>query len=193
MTAIRKIKNESLKRIKNKSAKIIQLNIFEQQEKIITDKLINALWSFIKGALWLNVEFSTAEEKYFKQLLAEHFEANQNPKQTFKNLIERVCLAKRYVQRKPGRYISKPQDWLNIHYPHGLIRTAQWLNEVNKVRQNVPEYNLGITTLANGILKFIYSPNKTTVKKYKALLIEQNQTELLQLFYNTIIHIHYSI
>jgi hypothetical protein len=100
---------------KKQSAKIIQLNIFQQPQQKETAKLINALWGAASSSLWFNKTFSEKETEQYKELIGEHFFNGKESKHNFKELIERICLEKRYVARKRGRYISKPQDYLNIH------------------------------------------------------------------------------
>lgn len=189
MKAIRKTKSKS----KKSKGKSIQLDIFRQPDQIETEQLIGGLFNVIQGSLWLNKTFSAKEKENLKELLADHFYNGKTGKRNFKELIERICLVKRYVARKRGRYISKPQDWLNIHYPLGLAGTASWLNKVNEVRSDVPEYNKGITTLANAILKYIENPGHFTFYKYRRLLMEQKQFDLLQIFNNTIINLQYGL
>lgn len=190
MSAIRKTNSKSKKSGKGK---VIQLNAFANKDQITTGQLINGLWNVAQGALWINRNFTASEKLQLKKLIAEHFFNGKTNKRTFKELVERICLAKRYVARKRGRYISKPQDWLNIHYPLGLAGTGAWLERVNEVRADVPEYNKGITTLAKGILKFIESPSEATFYRYRRLLIEQRQFDLLQIFNNTIINLQYAL
>lgn len=176
----------------SKSAKIIQLNIFQQPQQKTNSKLVNAIWGAVSFSLWPYKTFDSSEVDYFKALIGEHFLNGRDAKKNFKEIIERVCLAKRYVARKRGRYISKPQDYLNVHYPLGLAGTASWLQQVNVVRKDVPEYNKGISTLAKALLAFIDSPAITTYHKGRKQLLDQNQFDLLQVFNNTIIHLEYN-
>jgi len=187
------IKKSNAKTKNSSKGKVIQLNVFQQPNQTETKHLINGLWNVAQGALWINRNFTPKEKENLKELIADHFYNAKNNKRNFKELVERICLAKRYVARKRGRYISKPQDWLNIHYPLGLTGTSAWLNKVNEVRADVPEYNQGINTLAKGILKFIESPTAPTFYRYRRLLMEQKQFDLLQIFNNTIINLQYSL
>lgn len=176
---------------KKQSAKIIQLNLFQQPQQKETSKLINAVWGVVSSSLWFNKTFSEKETEQYKDLIGEHFFNGKEGKRNFKELIERICLAKRYVARKRGRYISKPQDYLNIHYPLGLTGTAGWLQQVNEVRKDVPEYNKGITTLAKVLLSFIENPSAVAFHRGRKQLAEQNQFDLIQVYNNTIIHLQY--
>ncbi len=178
---------------KKKAAKIIQLTLFQQPHQKQVTKLITAVWATVSSSLWFNKTFTAKETEQYKELIGEHFLNGKDTKRNFKELIERICLAKRYVARKRGRYISKPQDYLNIHYPLGLSGTAAWLQQVNVVRKDVPEYNKGITTLAKALLCFIESPDMATFQRGRRQLAEQNQFDLIQIYNNTIIHLQYGL
>lgn len=179
-------KNKSARRANNKK-------VFRHANHISTNTLINGLWNVAQAGLWPNQNFSEKEKAALKELIADHFNNNKSNKRNFKELMERICLAKRYVSRKRGRYISKPQDWLNIHYPLGLAGTSAWLERVNEVRSDVPEYNKGIQTFAKAVLCFLESPGENTFHKFRKQLIEQRQFDLLQVFYTSIINHQYAI
>jgi hypothetical protein len=140
------------------------------------------------ASLWNSRQFSAKEKNTFKKLIAEHFDANKSVKKQFIEIVERICLAKRYVFRKRGRYVSKPIDWLNVHYKNGLSGTATWLQEVKEQRKTAPEYNKGITAFAKAIYDYSINPSAYTFYKHRRILITQGQADLLQLFYSTIIY-----
>jgi len=185
MNAVKKSKNAS------KEAKVIKLNALRQPDQLI--KSIDGIWNIAHAALWPNVQFTQKETVQMKALISDHFRNGKSSSTTFRELTERICLAKRYVARKRGRYISKPQDWLNINYPLGLSGTESWLDKVKEIRSSVPDYNQGITTFAKSAAEFINKPTAATYYKFRRRLIEQKQFDLLQIFNTTIIHFQFSI
>ncbi len=190
-TKTKQAQSVAIRKQKKTSAKIIRLNTFKQPHQIQTETLVNALWGVASSAFWFNKAFTEPEITSFKELLGEHFFNGKSSQQNFKELIERICLAKRYVTRKHGRYVAKPQDYLNIYYPLGLTGTSAWLQQVNVIRKNVPDYNKGITLLAKALLAFIEKPNAAVYQRGRKQLIGNNQFDLLQLFNNTIIHLQF--
>lgn len=192
MKATKTAAQPAAKSKRKQSAKVIQLNVFQQPHQKETSKLINAIWGAVSTSLWPYKNFDKSEIDYFKELIGEHFLNGRDAKRNFKEIIERVCLAKRYLARKRGRYISKPQDYLNVHYPLGLAGTAAWLQRVNVVRKEVPEYNKGIATLAKALLSFIDNPSIPTFHRGRKQLADQNQFDLIQIYNNTIIHLEYN-
>jgi hypothetical protein len=185
MTTIKKTNTQTI------TAKIIQLNAVRHPDQLI--KSINAIWHIAHASLWPSTQFSQKEIAQMKGLIADHFRNGKAASTNFKELTERICLAKRYVARKRGRYISKPQDWLNINYPLGLSGTASWLVKVNEIRSSVPEYNQGIITFWRAVAAYTGKPTAATYYKFRRMLIEQKQFDLLQVFNTTIIHIQFSL
>jgi hypothetical protein len=155
------------------------------------EKRIEQFWLFCQAALWNNQQFSESEVTEFKKLIAEYFKKSKDTDKIFTQLIERVCLAKRYVSRKPGRYMSKPIDWLNINYKNGLRGTYSWFKQVQQQRRSVPHYNEGISKLAEAVLSYCDKPNSNIVYSSRRELLKLNQYDLNQMFMNTIIHMQY--
>jgi len=177
MSAVKKVKTV-----------VPQLRVIKGGKSNPLNNIVDNTWIFIHAALWCNNEFTGKEEAQFQNLIAEHYNTHKNPIKVFEEIIERVCLAKRYVNRKRGRYLSKPIDWLNLHYHKGLSGTEGWYQEVCLQRITVPEYNKGITLLAKAITKYLQEPTIKTIVSYRKKLISEKQFDLLQMFNNAVIN-----
>lgn len=189
MGATRKIQPK--KEIKNKNVshlRVIKGGLFPTSKR---EKRIEQFWLFCRATFWNTQQFTDVETGEFKTLIREHFKRNKNVDVVFKQLVERVCLAKRYVTRRKGRYISKPIDWLNINYKNGLAGTASWYKVVQEQRETVPHYNEGILLLSRAVLKYCENRNILEILNYRRELIKLKQHDLLQLYMNTIMHIQY--
>lgn len=177
MTAVRKTKTA-----------VPHLKVVKGGKSNPKNNIVENTWNFIHAALWSNSEFSYKEKTQFENLIAEHYNTLKNPEKVFEEIIERVCLAKRFITRKRGRYIAKPIDWLNINYYAGLTGTEGWYQEVCLQRITVPDYNYGITLLAKAICKYLQEPTIKTIATYRKKLIAEKQFDLLQIFNNAIIN-----
>ena len=152
---------------------------------------IEQFWVFCNAVLWSNDIFTESETKEFKKLIADHFRNSKNIDRTFNQLLERVCLAKRYVTRKKGRYISKPIDWLNINYKNGLAGTASWYKSVVKQRKTVPHYNEGIAQFSEAVTSYCIIPSLYDIRKNHKALIESKQRDLAGYFRDTIMYMQF--
>lgn len=147
---------------------------------------INDFWDFCHATFWPCQNFTEAEKAEFKTLIAEHFDGDSNRK--FLELVERAILAKLYIDRRVGRYVAKPIDWLNINFRYGLSGTAYWHQEMMEQRQTVPYYNESIVFLAAAILSFCENTNPEEIEEVRNLLIESRQYKLLNIYNRALIH-----
>lgn len=186
MTAVRKI--QTRKRTHKSHLRVVRGGQYSSTKK---ERRIEQFWLFCNACLWNNQQFEESEVTEFKKLIGEFFKNCKDADAKFKQLVQRACLAKRYVTRRSGRYISKPIDWLNINYKNGLAGTASWYKQVQEQRKSVPHYNEGISTLANAVLDFSQTRNVLAVPNFRSELLKQKQSDLAQIYMNTIMHIHY--
>jgi hypothetical protein len=189
MSTVRKINSVKVEKRQTVTHLKVVKSIYKPLE--ISTSRIDQFWIFCNAVLWPNQQFQNAEIKEYKKLIAEHFRNSRNYDKTFKQLIERVCLAKRYVARRKGRYISKPVDWLNINYKNGLAGTASWYKVVEKQRKTVPHYNEGIAKLSEAVLSYCIIPSLFDIRCNYKKLITLKQYDLVQLYVNTIMHMQY--
>lgn len=187
MSAVKKTNSANGSKLKA-NLRVVKGGLYPYSKREI---LIENLWLFCQASLWNTQLFSDDEITEFKALLSEHFKGSKNNEKTFKHLVERVCLAKRYLARRKGRYISKPIDWLNINYKNGLTGTAGWFAVVEEQRKTVPRYNEGISLLAKAVYKYCDKKNVNEVLQFRKELIQLKQHDLVQTYMNTIMHIQY--
>lgn len=185
---LRLINHSSLPLTNEVNLKLIKGGLYPSTLK---EKACENFWLVCKATFWNTQQFTEEQEQEFKTLITGHFEGTKNLRVTFEQLVERVCLTKRYLTRSKGRYISKPIDWLNINYKNGFACTEKWYIIVKQQRKLVPHYNEGIALFAEAI--YNYTQRKSTLEMlyYRKELIQLKQHDLLQLYMNCIMHIQY--
>lgn len=172
------------KKIQPKRVKIVHL-----RPQNLTKRYAKCALIVAQSSLWNNREFSKKDLELLNQLMLEHFDNGLNPRKTFTEIIQRICLAKRYLSRGKGRYIAKPSDWLNIFYYNGLSGTAAWLDIVNEQRKTCPDYNQGIKLFSKAILSLIENPSNSSLAKHRAELLKNRQFDLVQVYANTLLNL----
>lgn len=189
MSAVRKIQNQNgTKNSRVSHLKVVKGGLYPLTKR---ENRIEQFWLFCHATLWNNQQFENTQIEEFKELISAHFKKFKDVDQAFKQLTERVCLAKRYVSRKQGRYISKPIDWLNINYKNGLTGTESWYKSVINQRKTVPHYNEGIALLSRAILNYCEKKNIIEIFSFRKELIQQKQFDLMQIYMNTIMHVQF--
>lgn len=183
MTAVRKIQTETISHLR-----VVKGG---RKKERSSDQIISNAWLFAQASLWEGQVFTETEIKKFKKLIAEFFEECEYSDETFIEFCERVILAKRYVSRSQFRYVAAPINWLNIHFKYGISGTAKWYSEVELQRVTAPEYNKGLSFLAQAVVKYTASPSLPVYRACRKRLIELKQYDLLPVFNSLVTAFHY--
>ena len=138
--------------------------------------------------LWSTRDFTEEQQNTYKRLIAEHFLQSGNADETFKNLVEKVVLAKRYVLEKPYRFIAEPSDWLNIRFFNGLSGAAKWHDALQEQRTHNPAFGESLSVFADAILNYAEERNVLDIVFYRQFFISIKAWDLLQWYMNAVMH-----
>jgi hypothetical protein len=179
---------------KNKSAnkemklpfkKIESGDLFNAIKKV---KRTEDFWIFCHAMLWQTQDFHEGEKNKFKQQIADHFKNSRDIDETFTELVERTCLAKRHIEEKEGRYIPQPEDWFNINQPNGLTSTNKWYTALQKQRLHSPDFNKGLVLFAEAVISYADTRNMLDIVFYRHVFISLTHYDLLQWYMNVVMH-----
>lgn len=161
--------------------KIIKGGSYYSGEKT---KLVNDLWTICHSVFWPEENFSKTETERFKKLIEQHFIGCRYAEDRFVELVERIVMAKQYIDRRPWRYIAKPLDWLNINYRYGLSGTRSWYERVVTERSTKPQHNCSIRQVAEALLEHSKNQDITEVRACTEQLCDLREYALLRLYIN---------
>jgi hypothetical protein len=154
---------------------------FTKREKRISD-----FWRFCHSVFWNTDSFTIDQEEEFLKLIADHFNGSKNSDKTFKELVERALLARRYVDRSRSRYMPSPAEWLNIGYTKGLAGTKSWHAEILNHRKSVPQHKSELREFAEAILRYLSSPTYSELALYRCTLLQSREHSLVRLLTDVI-------
>lgn len=178
-------------------AKIIQFTPEEntncKEQVIAQDKHSTAAWNFAHTILWPEQTFSKEDIKSTLDSINSYFDLAANKKKAFICFCERIILTEQYVCARPERYVPNPSVWFNRNYEFGFAGTKSWYQRVQLKREEIPGYLQQISVIANYYLEYSLNPSARIFTRGRKKLLELRAYELLQYFYNTIIHLNYSI
>ena len=143
---------------------------------------------FCHSMLWSTRDFSEEQQNIYKRLIADHFKDSINVDETFKDLVEKVVLAKRYVLEKPYRFIAEPGDWLNIKFFNGLAGATKWHDALQEQREITPEFGESLIIFAEAILNYSEERNVLDIVFYSHIFISLKSWDLLQWYMNAVMH-----
>jgi hypothetical protein len=163
-----------------------KLTLIKGGAKSEYQQCIIATWQIAQAALWPDKNFTDQQKDEYKSLITGYYRGSKNKVACFKQIVQRILLAKRYVNRNKGRYIPKPSDWLNIHFTYGISGTKTWYEKIKEERKKVPHYNEGIKTFADKAWDYLNTP---TANNYHVLyneIVEQEQYDLIPVLHHLI-------
>jgi hypothetical protein len=189
-------KNNSIKQPLAQSAnnfkipvlKVVKGDLFRTIKRV---QRTQQFWIFCHSLFWSTQNFSEEQQNDYKQLIAPHFKGSSDIDETFKELVERACIAKQYVSQKDYRSIADPNEWLNIHYLQGLSGTCNDYQAIQNQRQTIPTYKEGISLLSEAVLRYSESRNVLDIAYYREEFIKLKQHDLLQYYMNAVMHIQF--
>jgi len=169
--------------------------------KIIKGDLLNSikrvtrtkdLLNFSQSIFWPDLDFSEEKELELQLLIANHFSESKDVDKTFRELVERTVLAKRWFEEEATyRSVPSPEQWFDIDRISGLYFTHRLYGKMLTQRNTIPSYQLGITILSEAILKYCEQKNVLDIYAYRVQFIRLNRMDLLQYYFNAVMHIQF--
>ena len=168
--------------------RVIKGDLFNTVRRVTrTQDLLN----FSQSLFWPEKDFSEKKQMELKLLIAEHFRESKDIDQTFRELVERTVLAKRWEDEKDYRSIPAPELWFNINRLDGLYFTHGLYGKMLTQRKTIPSYQYGLTVFSEAILKYCEKKNVLDIYAYREKFIALHRLDLLQYYYNAIMHIQF--
>jgi hypothetical protein len=152
---------------------------YEEQVQQLTD----IAWTFAYTSFWNGMEFSASETNAAKALM-QHFIQSGPPLQQYYELVQRILLARQYLLRHPGTYVSLPTDWLQE--PKGFAGTQRWYEAVEKRRTQLPGYQRFLKALPEAVLDVQQCNTAADFHYWRSWFAERGAQESLNLFLSVV-------
>lgn len=146
---------------------------------------------FSNAVLWPDITFSERSRQELLPLIEQHFRGSQDIDQRFRELIERTVLGRCWVDEKAYRFIPEPKKWFNNDRIDGLYSTHTLYGKMLTMRNSMPLYEVGISLLSTAVQRYFDDRNILDVTACRQAFILFHRLDLLQYYYNTIMHIQF--
>jgi hypothetical protein len=150
------------------------------------DRYVNATWNFAKSVLWSEQNFTGAEiilckthiREYYRLIPAEQFTERVN--EIFTQFLERVLLAKQYVDCFSHRYILHPCIWLDKSFAKGFTGTKDWYLKIRERRKINKSYAIEVKRTAELYAKYAMTSDVSVFPKAIEQLQGKQHDQLLK-------------
>ena len=156
------------------------------------DCLAILAWQIVYTALWNTKEFSGTEKEQAINLICLMLQKENNAKKAFNSFVQRVLLARQYINTHPGTHPPIPTLWLCSDNKNGFAATQKWLAAVQNIRSSIPGYKQPLKAFAEAIHETATSNSSTDFHYWRSYFIQQDAQGLLNLFLSTIANISHT-
>jgi hypothetical protein len=149
-------------------------------------KIVTTAWFIAYTALWNTTEFSEQEINNTFIFINNFINQAPNPQKAYEAFVQRILLARNYVNKNETKYIPLPSIWFATQNKNGFVGTAQWLENINNTRKALPQYKVELVAFAQAIQECHETLAAKDFHYWRSYFILQNKQGLLNLFLSTI-------
>lgn len=162
----------------------VQKSYAEYQQQL--NSRTQCAWQIVYTALWNTQEFSAEEITAAKEFISNFLQQDQSHKLQYYNLVQRVLLARQYINSHPGTYIPVPTQWFSPQNKMGFQGTKSWLEAVEQTRASMPGYKQAIKDFPEAVWQTMQTCKPTVFHQWRSYFIQQKSNALLNLYLSTI-------
>ncbi len=155
---------------------------YEQEVKQLT----TTAWQIAYTALWNTLEFSAQEKQNTLNYITGFINEATSHKKAYAELVQRILLARQYINTHPGTYAPIPSQWFNHQNKRGFIGTKQWFTTVEQTRASLPLYKQPLKAFAEAVLETVQSNAANDFHYWRSYFNQHNCQGLLNLFLSTV-------
>jgi hypothetical protein len=148
-------------------------------------QLTDTAWHIAYTALWNGTCFSPAEINTAKKQI-QTFIQSGSPLAMYKELTQRVLMARQYILSHEGAYAPLPTYWFCPSNTNGFAGTATWYAALQTARASQPDYKQLLKALPEAVLETIQSNKASDFHYWRSYFAQQNTQGFLNLFLATI-------
>ena len=157
-------------------------NEYEQQVK----QLSGIAWQIAYTALWNGESFSAIEKEKALDLIIDFIKQQDNPRKAYSEFVQRVLLARHYINTHPGSYAPIPTQWLHPTQKNGFSGTLRWYTSLENMRLSLPLYKMTLRAFGEAVRETLFSGTARDFHYWRSYFGEQGNQALLNLFLSTI-------
>ena len=150
------------------------------------NRLTQCAWQIAFTALWNTQQFTAAEMDVAKEYICSFLQQQQNCKLQYVLFVQRVLLARQYINSHPGTYIPIPSQWFSADNKKGFQGTESWLAAVQQTRNAQPSYKQAVKDFPEAVWQTIQTAKPSCFHDWRSYFIQQKANGLLNLYLSTI-------
>ena len=168
----------------------IQKSWAEYQQQV--NQLTQFAWQIAYTALWNTQQFTPVEIAAAKEFISSFIQQQQSHKLQYAAFVQRVLLARQYINSHPGTYVPVPSEWFSNENKMGFEGTKNWLTSVEQTRAAMPLYKQAIKDFPDAVLQTLQSAKPAAFHNWRSYFIQQKSNRLLNLYLSILANCYHS-
>ena len=144
--------------------------------------MADAAYAIAVTALWNGEVLSAASQQRLKEFIRSFLLQHTDREQCYTAFVERVLLARAYVESVDGRYIPSPEWWVDTTNDKGFKGTARWYKKLIAVRETYPLREQVMKVIAEAVLDMRESPTAKNFHYWRGYFIKRGWEKGMNLF-----------
>lgn len=150
--------------------------------KAEVEQLAQTAWWIVYTALWNTEQLSAKEKEIAFFAIREFLEQSNNHRKAFNEFVQRVLMARQYINCHPGTYAPIPSRWFDPSNQKGFAGTAKWFYSLEEMRESILDYKEPLKVFASAVLETVHACSAKCFHEWRAYFISRRAQGLLNLY-----------
>jgi hypothetical protein len=165
----------------------IEKGINEYNEEI--KQLANTAWYIVYTALWNTEQLSAREKEIAVNAISEFLQQSNNHRKAFNEFVQRVLMARQYINCHPGTYAPIPSRWFDAANAKGFAGTAKWFHSLEEMRGSIVDFKEPLKVFSEAVLQTMCSNSPKCFHEWRGYFIAKRSQGLLNLYLSIIANV----
>jgi len=153
------------------------------------EQLTNTAWYIVYTALWNAEQLSFKEKQIAANAIREFLQQSNNHRKAFNEFVQRVLMARQYINCHPGTYAPIPSRWFDPSNKKGFVGTAKWFQSLEEMRESILDYKEPLKVFSAAIVETIDAFSPMLFHEWRNYFIAKRSQGLLNLYLSVIANV----
>jgi hypothetical protein len=146
------------------------------------EQLANTAWYIVYTALWNAEQLSFKEKQIATNAIREFLQQSNNHRKAFNEFVQRVLMARQYINCHPGTYAPIPSRWFDASNKKGFAGTAKWFRSLEDMRGSILDFKEPLKVFSQAVLQTMNACSAKEFHAWRVYFIGKKCQGLLNLY-----------
>src|SRR4030095_8935698 len=153
------------------------------------EQLTNSAWYIVYTALWNTEQLSFKEKQIATNAIREFLHQSNNHRKAFNEFVQRVLMARQYINCHPGTYAPIPSRWFDTTNKKGFAGTAKWFADLENMRESILNFKEPLKVFSEAVLQTIHACSAKEFHAWRSYFIAKRSQGFVKLYSNVISYV----